>query len=62
MCRFVQKSASWLHCAGAMTSNGTANGHIDAAKGPACSDAQRFAGVTRPYTVRACCPVGVLLL
>ncbi len=56
------KFALWLHRAGTMTSNGTANGHVDAVKAPACSDAQRFAGVTRPYAVRACCLVGVLLL
>jgi len=39
---------------GAMTSNGTANGHADTVKAPACSDPQRYAGVTRPYTVSAC--------
>ncbi|KAK9833387.1 hypothetical protein WJX81_000727 [Elliptochloris bilobata] len=33
-----------------MTSNGTANGHLEGVKAPPCDDPQRFDGVTRPYT------------
>ena len=48
-----RKLVSWLLCAGAMTSNGTANGKVDTVKAPPCEDPQRYDGVTRPYTVRA---------